>query len=57
MPNDSRDARAQNAPLVLPWGVQGGESPDSLAQSAVLWLAGGVVLALWTALAMLLTTA
>ena len=56
MRNESREAGASNIP-VLPAGHLSIQlSPDPVAD-APLWLTGGLSLVLWTALALLLTTA
>lgn len=57
MPNDIREPRTDMSPLVATWGAQGSEVPEGLAEAAAMWLAGSLVLALWTGVAMLLTTA
>lgn len=55
MPNDAREARADNIQFLLPWGLPSAEAADDFLGSAAMWLTGGVTLVLWTALAMLLT--
>lgn len=57
MPHESREARADAHPLVLPWGMPTTDVREDLAGAAGLWLTGGAALLLWTALALLLTSA
>jgi hypothetical protein len=54
MPNDTREARADSAPLLMAWGLPGAEVQEGPFDGAV-WLTGGVSLLLWTAVALLLT--
>lgn len=56
MPHDSREARHDLPPALLAWGVPS-ESAEGLAYPSPLWLAAGASLLLWTALALLLTSA
>jgi hypothetical protein len=55
MPTDTRDARADTAPVFLAWGMPTIEAQDGFFADAALWLTGGASLVLWTALALLLT--
>lgn len=55
MSSDVREAK-QNAPPVLAWSMPGTDAYDGWAGSAATWLAGSVMLASWTALAVLLTS-
>lgn len=55
MPNESREARAETLPLLLPWGMPLSDRDDGFA-GAGFWLAGGGALLLWTAVALLLTS-
>jgi hypothetical protein len=57
MPNDSRDPRAESLPLLLPWGLPGTEAREDPRDAALLWLTGGAALVLWTAVALLLSSA
>jgi hypothetical protein len=57
MPNDNREARADAIQVLLPWGMPSSESREDFFDSAALWLTGGAFLVLWTALALLLTSA
>lgn len=57
MPNDTRPARTEPASTVLSWGSPQAEARESLAGDAAAWLGGSAVLGLWTALALLLTSA
>ena len=54
MPDDSRQARAETLPVLLPWGMPLAEGEDGFG-AAAFWLAGGASLLLWTAVALLLT--
>jgi len=56
MPNDSREARAESIQVLLPWGSPLAER-DEIFAGATFWLVGGASLVLWTALALLLTSA
>lgn len=55
MPNDVSEAM-QDAPLVLAWSMPGTDAYDGWAGSGATWLAGGVMLAVWTVFAVLLTS-
>lgn len=55
MPNDLREMRSPRTPVVLSWGVPNETEPSML--DAAWWLAGGLALAAWTGLALLLTSA
>ena len=55
MPIDTREGRAEAAPVFPAWGTP--EPYDSLFDSPFLWLTGGASLLLWTGLALLLTSA
>jgi hypothetical protein len=57
MPNDTRSFRTEPAAVLLSWGGPQAEAGDSLADAAAAWLGGGAVLGLWTAVALLLTSA
>lgn len=56
MQNQTREARAEAAPAFLPWDMQA-DTREGLPGEATLWLTGGASLLLWTAIALLLTTA
>jgi hypothetical protein len=56
MQNHSRDAHAESPPAFLPWDMPA-QTREDLREAATLWLTGGVSLLLWTAIALLLTTA
>jgi hypothetical protein len=56
MPAENRDARAETIQVLFPWGMPLADVADDVAGSAAWWLSGGVVLLLWTALALLLTS-
>lgn len=57
MPNDTRDGRDPAAPVLRTWGVPV-ETRESPLEDAPVWLiGGGVSVLLWTALALLLTSA
>lgn len=56
MATDTREVRAEATPVSLAWGVHAVETADGMADGAVLWLAGGACLLLWTAIALLLTS-
>lgn len=56
MQNQSREARAEAAPAFLPWELPA-DTREGLPEGATLWLTGGASLLLWTAIALLLTTA
>lgn len=53
---DDREARAEAAPL-YPSGGMPVEAGQGAFGGAVLWLTGGASLLLWTAIALLLTSA
>jgi hypothetical protein len=55
MPNDIRETSAEASPLVFSWGMPGVDVQQPPMETATLWLAGGVLLGLWTGLALLLT--
>ena len=57
MPNDVQDLHSDASPLVFSWGIPGSDAQQRPIETATLWLAGGLVLCLWTGLAMLMTTA
>ena len=57
MPNDTRPLRTEPAAIVLSWGSPQAEAGESPAGAAAAWLGGSAVLGLWTALALLLTSA
>jgi hypothetical protein len=57
MPNDTRDLRTENAMPFPSWGIPATEGHDGLLGDPGLWLTGGASLLLWTALALLLTSA
>ena len=56
MQQSTRQARAEAVAVFLPWGppMDARASPSG---EAALWLTGGASLLLWTALALLLTSA
>jgi len=53
---ETREARKEPPSLLLAWGAAAPELPDGLLGPAWLWLAGGAALAVWTVLAMVLTS-
>jgi hypothetical protein len=55
MANGTEDKRS-STPVILGWGMPA-EAREGFFDDAALWLTGGVSLLLWTALALLLTTA
>lgn len=55
MPNHSRDLGTDSAAPFPGWGMT--SDSDGLLAGAGLWLSGGAILLLWTALALLLTSA
>jgi hypothetical protein len=57
MPNDSREIRAEAAPLFLAWGLPSLEAQEGSVENLTLWLTGGAILMAWTALSLLLTSA
>jgi len=57
MPNDTRNSRADAAPVFLAWGIPSVEAPDGMFDNAVLWITGGAALLLWTGISLLLTSA
>jgi hypothetical protein len=57
MPNDKSESRAENLQVLLPWGGQSTDAEDGESGDAALWLTGGVSLAVWTGIALLLTSA
>lgn len=56
MQQQTRQARAEAAAVFFPWGppMDARASPSG---SATLWLTGGASLLLWTAIALVLTSA
>lgn len=54
MPQDTREAHADNAPIFLAWGMPM-ETNQGFLDGFALWLSGGASLLLWTALAFVLT--
>lgn len=54
MHKESRQAHADTMHVLFPWGTPVPEG-DEGSGAAGLWLAGGVSLLLWTAVALLLT--
>lgn len=54
--DDSRETRAEAAPVFLAWGMPV-ETRDTPFEAATWWVTGGASLLLWTALALLLTSA
>lgn len=52
---DHHARRQEAAPLLLPWGMPGGERSEGVAGALSVWLGGGAVLLAWTGLALLLT--
>ena len=56
MANESDDVRDEPACLFLSWGMPI-EVREGLLDGTTLWLTGGATLLLWTALAVLLTSA
>ena len=57
MPDDTRERRAEAAPVFLAWGIPSVEAPEDLFDNAVMWVTGGVALLLWTGISLLLTSA
>lgn len=57
MPNDTRDPRAEPAAILLPWDSTPFEANEGPAAAVANWLAGSALLAVWTGLALLLTSA
>jgi hypothetical protein len=57
MANDTREGRAEGAPVFMAWGIPSVEAPEGLFDSAVLWVTGGAALLLWTGFSLLLTSA
>ena len=56
MQNPAREASADAAPAFLPWDMPA-DPREGFPGEATLWLTGGASLLLWTAIALLLTTA
>lgn len=56
MPNESDDMRDEPVFLFLSWGMPI-EVREGFLDGPTLWLTGGATLLLWTALAVLLTSA
>jgi len=56
MQQPTRQARAETAAVIFPWGPPM-DARASPAGEAALWLTGGASLLLWTAIALLLTSA
>jgi hypothetical protein len=57
MPHDTRDLRTEHAAPFASWGIPVTEGQDGALTEPGLWLTGGATLLLWTALALLLTSA
>jgi hypothetical protein len=57
MPNENREVRADAIQVLLPWGMPSTEMREDFFSKAAWWLTGGVSLLVWTALALLLTSA
>jgi hypothetical protein len=55
MPKDTREVRAEGAPVVLAWGMPS-ETREGAFPDVSLWLSGAASLLLWTAIALLLTS-
>jgi hypothetical protein len=55
MANDNRSARTDSSAILLAPGMP--SEADGFLDGAALWLTGGASLLLWTALALLLTSA
>ena len=55
MASDTREMRTETAQVFLAWGMP--VEAEGFFGDATLWLTGGVSLLLWTALALLLTSA
>ena len=55
MPIDSREERADSAPVFLAWGMPMAEAHEGFFDGTAMWLTGGVSLLVWTAIALLLT--
>ena len=56
MENDTRQARTEAAAAVAAWG-EPAQGRESFLDGPAMWLTGGATLLLWTALALLLTSA
>jgi hypothetical protein len=56
MHDDNREARVEAAPVFMAWGLPM-ETREGGFEAATLWLTGGASLLLWTAIALLLTSA
>lgn len=56
MPNDSREGVSETVHVLLAWGMPA-EAREDLAGTAAWWLSGGMMLLLWTALALVLVGA
>jgi hypothetical protein len=57
MPDDTREARAVQPPLLPAWGSPSTASHEDGAAGAAWWLSGGAGLLLWTVFALVLTSA
>ena len=57
MPNDYADLRTENIARFPGWPGPSAERHDSMEEAGAWWLSGGAMLLLWTALALLLTSA
>lgn len=56
MPEDGREARPDSIQVLLPWGLPS-DPRDGRPGEAALWLVGCCSLLVWTAIALLLTSA
>lgn len=56
MHDEVREFR-DSSPLVFSWGMPGSEVAQEPMEAAAAWMTGGLLLALWTGVALLLTGA
>ena len=57
MTHDTRDLRTEHAASPASWGISVSDAHDGWPADPATWLTGGAALLLWTALAVLLTSA
>jgi hypothetical protein len=55
MADETRDGRADSAPLLLAGDLPAGDSEEGILASVGFWASGGAGILLWTALAFWLT--